>query len=168
MKQEGEMLKTLVRLVLAGATYLALSQMAAACGDTSVRVNGDHNQVIAITICPGSSSSPSLWNHNGSIVRLTANGPARRFFYEAPREALRTVGVAQGTLLFAGISQGGYYRGTAYIFHAGCVPAPYDVSGPIDDDNRGVTVYGDAPILDNACNIIDYRHDVLTFSFLGT
>jgi len=165
------MLKTLVRLIAVGSAYLAMSQMAAAgvC-DKPIQVNGNYNTIQQICIVYGSQTTkpPSLWDHNGSVVRLTAKGAERQFFYEVPRTGLRPMGVTQGTVLFSGISQGGYYKGTAFVFRTGCAPSPYLVSGPIDDDNRGVTVYGDAPLLNSACEVVGFRHDTLIFSFLGT
>ena|SRR5882672_11227366 len=45
------------------------------------------------------AGAASLWDHNGSVVSLEANGPARKFYYSAPRPGLP---VTSGVLLFDG------------------------------------------------------------------
>ena len=107
-----------------------------------------------------------LWDHNGSMVRLIANGAARQFVYVTPRQGLSPVGVSAGTLLFKGTKNGNSYSGTAFVF-SHCGPAPYQVSGPVSDDQRQVTLYGQAPIQDANCQITNYRSDTLIFTFRG-
>jgi hypothetical protein len=51
----------------------------------------------------------SLWNHNGSVVWLAADGVRRRFYYDKPRQGLRDEGVTPQTLLFEGIKSGTNY-----------------------------------------------------------
>ena len=107
-----------------------------------------------------------LWNHNGSTMRLFADGAVRKFLYESPREGLAGVGVSKGTLLFSGIKSGNAYSGTAYVFSR-CGAKPYQVSGPVSDDQRQVTLYGQAPIPDSNCRISSHRSDSLMFTFVG-
>jgi serine/threonine protein kinase len=107
----------------------------------------------------------SIWNHNGSLVYLSANGASRRFYYERPRDGLLPLGVQRGTLLFEGRKEGNRYSGTAYIFTRNCSPAPYEVSGPISPNDEQVTMHGRAPLLNAACQTTGYRDDVLVFTY---
>lgn len=104
------------------------------------------------------------WMHNGSIMRLDANGKTRRFFYDVPRPGMRNVGVTPGTLLFEGMRDGNTYAGTAYIFAKGCKPAPYAVSGEVSDGDRKITMTGQAPRLAADCSINGTREDTLVFT----
>lgn len=114
--------------------------------------------------CP--KSSPNVWNHNGSAMKLSAEGVKRRFVYDVPRESLSAFGVEKGTLLFEGTRRGRTYDGTAYIFTRTCGKKPYHVSGEVAEDDRSVTLKGQAPRVDAACNVT-YRDDVLLFTFQG-
>ena len=72
----------------------------------------------------------SLWDHNGSIVRLMSDGDSRNFVYERPKPLLREAGVEQVTVLFDGYRAGNKYVGRAMRFSKNCpTPLPYDVSG---------------------------------------
>jgi hypothetical protein len=85
--------------------------------------------VAATTMAHATPSS--LWNHNGSLMGLVANGPYRQFVYEPPRSGMIQVGVRPGTLLFDGRKDGYQYTGTAYVFPPNCPPVGYYVSGPL-------------------------------------
>jgi len=89
------------------------------------------------------------------------------FVYDAPREGLTSRGVTQGTVLFRGRRQGDKYSGTAYIFTKSCGPQPYEVSGPVDSDDRGVTMFGKAPTVNSACEVTGGRDDTLRFTLSG-
>jgi hypothetical protein len=115
--------------------------------------------------CP--KFAPNVWAHNGSTVTLAAEGSKRRFLYEAPRNQLLALGVQKGTLLFEGSSRGKTYEGTAYIFNRTCGKQGYRVTGPVSDDYRSVTLRGQSPRVDSACNVVGYRNDVLVFTFEG-
>jgi len=114
----------------------------------------------------GSNGSPPFWSHNGSTVKLVADGASRRFVYENPRPGLVERGVSAGTLLFTGVKSGNSYTGTAYVFTR-CGQKSYQVSGIVSDDQRQVTLYGKAPVPDRTCNITKYRDDELVFTFTG-
>jgi hypothetical protein len=91
---------------------------------------------------PAAPNGParSLWDHNGSVVYLTAEGANRRFYYDVPRAGLYDVGVKQGTLLFEGRKEGERYSGAAYIFSQTCGPQAYAVSGPVASDQSRITI----------------------------
>lgn len=101
-----------------------------------------------------------LWEHNGSIVRLLAEGDKRRFLYEQPRASLKSIDVSKGTLLFSGRRVGNQYTGTAYVFQLGCSPAAYSVSGPVISEEE-VVLSGNAPVRDpRTCKVLKSESDV--------
>jgi hypothetical protein len=104
--------------------------------------------------------------HNGSVVRLSASGSKRDFYYVSPRQGLLDVGVRPGELLFTGKRSGNAYAGTAYIFNKRCGPIGYAVSGEVGQDDRSVTMRGQAPKVDANCQIIATKDDTLTFTFV--
>jgi hypothetical protein len=110
----------------------------------------------------------SFWDHNGSVVSLSADGAMRQFFYEQPRPAIQAQGVTPGRLLFTGRKEGDGYSGTAYIFSSTCGATPYEVSGAVSSDSRQVTMHGMAPRVDSNCHIVSYRDDTLVFTFQRT
>ena len=109
-------------------------------------------------------SGGSLWLHNGSVMRLTANGNARQIRYERPRPNLARRGVKQGELLFEGRRNANTYSGTAYIFTKSCGKAAYVVSGLVEDGGTRVVMTGLAPRLNSSCRQIGTREDRLVFT----
>jgi hypothetical protein len=109
----------------------------------------------------------TLWDHNGSQVYLSSSGPLRQFRYQAPVSDLLQLGVQPGTLLFDGRRNGNQYSGTAYVFSKLCGALPYAVAGPVSPDERTVTMYGKAPLVNTNCHVIGYRDDIdiLVFNF---
>lgn len=88
--------------------------------------------------------------HNGSRTLFTRNNGHVEIRYETPRPGLP---VREGTLLFAGTYERGYYSGTAYTFKRGCEPAPYAVAGK--DSGPGIVLVGVAPRRDSrSCAVI--------------
>jgi hypothetical protein len=133
-------------------------------------ISGENGRVVsrenggAITPSPP-TSSVAHWIHNGSIVRLTASGTKREFYYISPRQGLLDVGVQQGALLFSGNRSGNSYTGTAYIFTKRCGPVAYAVAGEVGTDDRSVTMRGRAPRVDTNCHVVSTKDDTLTFVF---
>jgi clan AA aspartic protease (TIGR02281 family) len=124
---------------------------------------------IALTSVHSISQDPanrSFWNHNGSTVYLVAKGSSRQFFYEDPRAGMIEAGARRGSLLFQGVSVGGQYVGTAFLYNANCGTLPYKVSGPILDNYERVLVKGQAPIVDSDCHVKRYAADTLEFTLL--
>ena len=120
-----------------------------------------------VSSAPSSQVGSSRWDHNGSVMRLDAQGKRRRFIYEAPRQGLQRVGVTAGTVLFDGERAGNGYSGTAYIFNKRCGPQAYAVSGPVSSGERRVTLYGNAPRVGSNCEVRGVRRDVLVFDLIG-
>ena len=69
---------------------------------------------------PDPSSERTMWDHNGSLMYLIANGSSREIFYEKPRSGMVEAGAKAGYLLFRGEVSNGQYSGTAYIFNPQC------------------------------------------------
>jgi hypothetical protein len=110
------------------------------------------------------TQAPSTWDHNGSQVSLSATGARRQFHYQAPVASLLGLGVQPGTLLFDGRRDGNQYSGTAYVFSKVCGPRAYAVTGPVSPEERTVTMYGKAPIVNSNCRVVKHRDDVLVFN----
>lgn len=113
-----------------------------------------------------STNSSATWLHNGSVMRLEANGNARVFSYEKPRPGMRKAGARPGDVVFEGERQGDTYTGTAYIFSRDCGRHGYPVAGNVTNGDRAVVLEGQAPVLDDNCKIKSYRHDRLRFEYV--
>jgi hypothetical protein len=111
-------------------------------------------------------SPPSLWDHNGSIVYLVADGALREFRYQEPRPAIQEAGARPGSLLFKGRSVNGRYIGTAYIFNRRCGQIAYEVGGPILDNFERVVLQGQAPRVGVDCVSRGYVADTLEFKLV--
>lgn len=109
----------------------------------------------------------SCWNHNGSIMRLQAQGNQRWLSYEVPRNVLRNAGVQRGTLLFNGYKNGNWYSGTARVFSKYCpgTPLEYYVEGPVRGDQLQVTVRGSREVYSQCRPTGRYTNDVLVFTY---
>jgi hypothetical protein len=113
------------------------------------------------------SSEGVVFDHNGSSVQCF---PKRGVcVYDVPKASIAKT-VKSGTVLFRG-ALGKTISGTAYVFKAGCEPAPYHVDG-VNFDDMGFTLQGIPPIRDkNSCAILGYdpnsKNAVLIFNFFG-
>lgn len=119
--------------------------------------------LIFLTILAGEALGQTRWEHNGSVVTLHADGPNREFRYALPRAGLP---VASGTVLFTGRKDGSTYSGLAYVFSSRCGARPYQVVGTVAEDQRSVSMEGNAPVVDSACKVVGHRDDVLFFSLI--
>lgn len=128
---------------------------------------------IATTASPviAAGMDGSFWDHNGSSVVLEQS--AGRIVYDEPKASIAGT-VRRGTVLFEGRFAGRRVSGTAYVFKKGCEPAPYPVSGVMEDNPRGfgsrIVLAGPAPRRDrNSCAIIGTTgvHSRLVFEEMG-
>ena len=112
------------------------------------------------------AAADSCWNHNGSIMRLKADGSSRAFLYERPRGVLARAGVRRGTLLFDGVKRGNAYEGMARTFSRFCPgnPNAYSVSGPVSADQLRVTLVGTR----DAYERCEYTGNVVTDTLVFT
>ena len=97
------------------------------------------------------SPERTLWDHNGSVMYLTADGASREFYYQKPRPGMLDAGVRPGSLLFRGHVDGRQYLGTAYIFNPHCGPIPFEVKGESLDDDERIVLTGPAPRVGRNC-----------------
>jgi len=113
------------------------------------------------------AAADSCWTHNGSLLRLTADGTARVFAYERPRAGLLGAGVRAGTLLFEGRNLGGWYSGTARTFSSDCPGQPhvFAVEGPVGNGQRRVTLRGVRELHERCEPVGRQREDVLVFDY---
>ncbi len=82
---------------------------------------------------------------------LVANRSFREIFYQKPRPGMLQAGARPGSLLFRGEINNGQYLGTAYIFNLHCGPIPFEVKGPILDDEQRIVLTGQAPRVGQNC-----------------
>jgi hypothetical protein len=92
----------------------------------------------------------TIWDHNGSVMYLVVNGSSREIYYQKPRPGMLDAGARPGSVLFRGEVNNGQYLGTAYIFNPHCGPIPFEVKGPILDDQR-IVLTGQAPGVGRNC-----------------
>jgi hypothetical protein len=117
----------------------------------------------ALAQSKGSPAQPesTLWDHNGSVMYLIAQGAAREFHYKEPRAAMAEAGARPGALLFRGTVANGQFAGTAFIFDRHCGPLPYPVSGPIVDHDERVVLIGEAPLVGAKCRVQGHFTEVV-------
>ena len=97
------------------------------------------------------SPEPTIWDHNGSVMYLVANGSSREFYYRKPRPGMLEAGARAGSLLFRGQVKDGEYVGTAYLFNPRCGQIPFQVKGPILDNDERVVLTGQTPYVGRNC-----------------
>jgi hypothetical protein len=97
------------------------------------------------------SPESTIWDHNGSVMYLVANGSSREFYYQKPRPGMLEAGAHPGSLLFRGQVNNGQYLGTAYIFNLHCGLIPFEVKGPILDNDERIMLTGRAPRVGQNC-----------------
>jgi len=110
------------------------------------------------------AGSPGSWDHNGSVMRLEADGATRRFTYMNPRNGLHEVGVNGDTILFDGRREGNRYVGTARWFSKTCGHQEFPVTGTVSADERGVELSGQAPRVDAQCRKTGTATEKLVFT----
>ncbi len=136
-----------------------------------VTMNSTFTTVVITSICivamPNYSKADSCWDHNGSLMRLQANGNDRWLYYENPRAVLRQAGVYTGTLLFEGRKSGNWYSGEARVFSKYCPGDPliYDVQGPVRADQLHVTVRGTREVYKKCQPTGQFVEDTLIFTY---
>jgi hypothetical protein len=114
---------------------------------------------------PSGTSSPggSIWEHNGSLVRLQASGRRRAFVYFRPRGR---VPAHPGDVVFRGQRSGSAYRGTAYQYSSRCGRVGYAVEGSVAPGERQVALRGNAPVRGPDCQVVGSRADQLVFRYV--
>lgn len=111
----------------------------------------------------------SCWDHNGSVMRLQAQGNNRWLSYEVtPHSWQPAAGVYPGTLLFNGVKSGNWYSGTARVFSKHCPGSPneYHVEGPVASNQLRVQVSGQRQVYQNCQPTGQWTTDTLVFTYL--
>ena len=109
----------------------------------------------------------TLWNHNGSTMRLEANAGTLSMTYEIPREAMLQVGVRKGDNLFTCSRDGSKLSCTTRIFHPRCGKHDFAAVGIMSDDEKNIRIRGNAPGLDSECNESGRRPQDWAFTYLS-
>lgn len=114
----------------------------------------------------------SFWDHNGSTMRLVANGNERQFVYEVPSKRMYNTGVRRGNVLFNGYKSGNKYFGTFTVFSKNChYDLAYKVSGNVYEGPK-VVLYGKRKQYDTSNNKCvptgKVVSDKLVFTYLYT
>lgn len=122
---------------------------------------------LLLAVFATASLADSCWLHNGSLMRLTAQGNERYFYYETPREGLRNAGVQRGTLLFNGTNSGGHYSGLARVFSSSCPgnPLEYWVEGPVAANQTQIRMMGTRESSQNCASTGNVVVDELVFTY---
>jgi hypothetical protein len=97
------------------------------------------------------SPEPAIWDHNGSVMYLVESGSSREFHYQKPRPGMLEAGARPGSLLFRGQVDNGQYSGTAYLFNPHCGAIPFQVKGPILDNDERIMLTGQVPQVGRHC-----------------
>ena len=85
-------------------------------------------------------------------MSLIADGAERRIIFSRPRAGFEEFGVRSGTLWFEGQEAGRTYRGYAYRVFKACPAIRYPVTGEVSEDNRTISLRGQAPTSDSSCS----------------
>ena len=123
---------------------------------------------VAAALAETQTASPerTFWDHNGSVMYLVANGPSREIYYQKPRAGMLEVGAHSGSLLFRGEIDNGQYSGTAYVFNPHCGQIPFQVKGPVLDNDERIMLTGQVPRVGRNCRAYEYSMSNLEFTRL--
>jgi hypothetical protein len=128
---------------------------------------------VAIFISVNAQAQPpeegrSLWDHNGSVMYLVANGSSREIYYQKPRPGMLQAGAHPDSLPFKGEINDGQISGIAYIFNAQCGQVPFNVKGPVLDNGGKIVLTGQAPRVGRNCQTNGEYTSTLEFKLLKT
>jgi len=125
--------------------------------------------LFVLTLCVTAALSMSAhaqiqFHHNGSYMYILLGGYNQNGYrsieitYDNPRPGMRAAGARIGSVLFHGVStrDGRMVRGIAYIFKAGCAPAPYQVEGRYEKHTSRILLYGAYPVFGQGCRVVGY------------
>jgi hypothetical protein len=80
-------------------------------------------------------------------------------------DGLGALKITSGTLLFKGTRTFNEIRGQATTFSSRCPPRDYPVTGQMSEDQKKLTLKGQAPTLGGNCEISGSRDETLLFEF---
>lgn len=111
---------------------------------------------------PPPPTGGTRWAMGASTLRLIAEGPARRFVYEAPDPEAAKRGIEPGSVLFEGRRRGAQYAGEAYTYSTACGRRAYKVEGRVADGDRRVVLSGFRPRFNTSCRRVGYVRTEMT------
>jgi peptidyl-prolyl cis-trans isomerase C len=121
----------------------------------------------APAIAISAAAKASHWRHDGSLMKLYADGERIVLQFEKPREGLDASGIKPGTQLFHGTRRGKTYSGEAITFSPQCGARKFPVTGQAAADGNSFKVLGMRPVLAAGCNVANERSEVLVFEYVG-
>jgi len=116
----------------------------------------------------GPAPAGSYWKHDGSIMRLEATGPSRKFFFYKPSDDQLQAGAKAESLRFDGKISGKGYTGTAFLYSDKCGRSAFQVSGEIENNDGRVVLSGRSPQVDGDCREIGRSDQKLVFDLMET
>jgi hypothetical protein len=105
----------------------------------------------------------SIWDLNGSEMLLNADGNKRFFSYLKPRNGLD---VQRGTTFFEGTRKGNEYAGWIYLSSEQCGTRDFRALGRVTENDTSVVISGNAPILNQNCEVVSYSVKTFTLKFI--
>jgi peptidyl-prolyl cis-trans isomerase C len=122
---------------------------------------------VAAPVSMSAAAKASYWLHDGSRMKLLAEGERVVVQFETPRGGLDDSGIASGTLLFQGSRHGKTYTGEAYAFAPRCGARAFAVTGESSPDDKSFSLRGSVPVVDAICTVEGTRDDALVFEYAG-
>jgi hypothetical protein len=121
----------------------------------------------ASSVADATAAEVSLWDHNGSTMRLRLLPGSAIMAYQAPREGIRKAGAKPGDTLFTVARNGERLSGSSSIFSRRCGNREFPVSGTISPDLRTIRLSGRAPSLGSDCETKGWVDQDLVFSYIS-
>jgi hypothetical protein len=109
------------------------------------------------------SQRVSKWRHGGSTMSISETNESIEINYLQPRKGMTRAGVRPQTMLFFGSRNGTRVEGTAYIFDSRCGPVPYSVEGQYSGNARQLSLSGQSPRVNAACQATGSVAETLRF-----
>jgi hypothetical protein len=116
---------------------------------------------------PATAAKVSYWLHDGSIMKLFADGERIIVQFDAPRGGLDDAGIKSGTVLFQGTKRGNTYAGEASTFSPRCGARAFSVTGETSADYKRFSLHGQVMVLDANCNYASTQDETLTFDYVS-
>jgi hypothetical protein len=138
-----------------------------AAGDEPPAGAGGREAAIRPEPAKTAATDVSLWNHNGSILRLRLLPASAIMDYETPREGMRKAGAKPGENSFTVARSGNRLSGRSRIFSPRCGNQDFPVAGEISPDRRTIRLKGRAPSLGPDCETKGWIDQDLIFSYLS-
>lgn len=122
---------------------------------------------LIFTLAAQVAAADSFWDHNGSLMRIIAQGQERWIVYETPRQGMVDQGVQSGTLFFNGRRIGNSYQGVARAFSRNCPqPMTFPISGQVINEST-IVLEGMRPVFSNCQPSGKMKFESLVFTYVS-